>query len=451
MTQDLVQHAERYATSAHRRIDQRRKYTDQPYDAHLRAVVEIVETVTGDPELLAAAWLHDTLEDTPATYDDVEREFGTEVADLVAELTDVSRASDGNRAVRKSIDRAHLARASSRAKTVKLADLIDNCRDIMSHDERFARTYVTEAAGLLEVLHDGDPTLFARAGKLVRRSAEQLGLPAPRQPVLAVEEAPPVLGSEPFFFKQRVVRLFADCFRATDIAEPLRSFDSSRDPADIARVLEENDLTVAGIRRDGFMLGYVRREDLKSDNDIGAFRGFGTDQIVDGDASLTDVIHVLNRHKHCFVTLLGEVVGFVHRGDIERPVVRMWLFGIVTLVELEITEQVRNRWPDDGWQELLTAGRLEKARALQAERERRGVTCGLLDCLQLTDKVQILIQDEVALQYLGFRTKRAAKQVLREMESLRNNLAHAQDISTYDWAQIVRLVRRIEELAALED
>jgi hypothetical protein len=61
--------------------------------------------------------------------------------------------------------------------------------------------------------------------------------------------------------------------------------------------------------------------------------------------------------------------------------------------------------------------------------------------------VQILFQDPAALNEFGFKTRRSAKQVLRELESLRNHLAHAQDIVTHDWPQIVRLVLRIEELS----
>ncbi|MGD8533445.1 MAG: HD domain-containing protein, partial [Gammaproteobacteria bacterium] len=148
---DLVARAQDFAVNAHRRIDQRRKYSGQPYDAHLKAVAAIVRSVTDDPEIIAAAWLHDTLEDTPATYEQLEAEFGERVAHMVAELTDVSRPTDGNRAVRKAIDRRHLARASSRAKTVKLADLIDNCSDIVKHDPKFGRVFVTEAAALIEV------------------------------------------------------------------------------------------------------------------------------------------------------------------------------------------------------------------------------------------------------------------------------------------------------------
>ncbi|MGD8734413.1 MAG: HD domain-containing protein, partial [Gammaproteobacteria bacterium] len=104
---DLVARAQDFAVNAHRRIDQRRKYSGQPYDAHLKAVAAIVRSVTDDPEIIAAAWLHDTLEDTPATYEQLEAEFGERVAHMVAELTDVSRPTDGNRAVRKAIDRRH--------------------------------------------------------------------------------------------------------------------------------------------------------------------------------------------------------------------------------------------------------------------------------------------------------------------------------------------------------
>ena len=85
------------------------------------------------------------------------------MAQLVDELTDVSRPGDGNRAARKAIDRAHLAAASPRAKTVKLADLTDNARDICRHDVGFGRVYLAEMEALLGVLGDGDAELLAKA------------------------------------------------------------------------------------------------------------------------------------------------------------------------------------------------------------------------------------------------------------------------------------------------
>jgi (p)ppGpp synthase/HD superfamily hydrolase len=158
----LISRAKRFATQAHRRIDHRRKYSSQPYEVHLKSVAQLVAAVTDDPETIAAAWLHDTVEDTEVTLDEIRQRFGPGVADLVADLTDVSRPGDGNRAARKAIDRAHTARASSRAKTVKLADLLDNCRDIRRADPRFARVFAAEAQALLEVLREGDARLHRK-------------------------------------------------------------------------------------------------------------------------------------------------------------------------------------------------------------------------------------------------------------------------------------------------
>ena len=85
----LEQRALKFATEAH--ADQVRRYDGAPYIYHPIAVSEIVRTFGGSKEMIAAALLHDTVEDTPATLDDVRREFGDKVHDLVEWLTDVSK------------------------------------------------------------------------------------------------------------------------------------------------------------------------------------------------------------------------------------------------------------------------------------------------------------------------------------------------------------------------
>jgi (p)ppGpp synthase/HD superfamily hydrolase len=169
---DLVERAQAFAEAAHRKKDHRRKYSGEPYEVHLRDVAAIVATVTTDPRLIAAAWLHDVVEDTDATLADVEAAFGPDVASLVEDLTDVSRPHDGNRARRKEIDRQHLAQARPEAKTVKLADIISNAPDIARHDAGFGRVYIREAEALLKVLKEGDPVLYQRAQKALEESRE---------------------------------------------------------------------------------------------------------------------------------------------------------------------------------------------------------------------------------------------------------------------------------------
>lgn len=149
--------------------DQVRKYTGEPYWRHPEAVAALVKTVPHTPEMVAAAYMHDVIEDTPCTEAEMRAEFGDAVTDLVMWLTDVSKPTDGNREARKAIDRAHSTAAPREAKTVKLADLIDNSRSIIARDPDFAVTYLREKRLLLdEALRDGDSTLWQMADEITR-------------------------------------------------------------------------------------------------------------------------------------------------------------------------------------------------------------------------------------------------------------------------------------------
>tara|TARA_R100001510_G_C7576490_1_gene151020 strand:+ start:263 stop:796 length:534 start_codon:yes stop_codon:yes gene_type:complete len=161
----MVQKAIFFATQAH--AGQTRKYTGEPYVNHPVEVMRLVSEVNDDPEVLAAAVLHDVVEDTPATITNIRIGFNARVAALVDDLTDVSKPEDGNRATRKELDRQHTAKASPDAKTIKLADLISNSMSIVKDDPNFAKVYMKEKRALLEVLTEGDATLYKRASEMV--------------------------------------------------------------------------------------------------------------------------------------------------------------------------------------------------------------------------------------------------------------------------------------------
>jgi (p)ppGpp synthase/HD superfamily hydrolase len=167
-TNEIERQALAFAAAAHESINQRRKYTGEPYIVHPIAVAEIVRSVPHTPEMIAAAYLHDVVEDTPVTIAEIRKEFGHQVGDLVDWLTDVSRPGDGNRRVRKQKDLRHSALASPEAKTIKLADLIDNTLSIRKHDPSFWQVYLREKLALLDVLKEGDPSLWRRAREQAR-------------------------------------------------------------------------------------------------------------------------------------------------------------------------------------------------------------------------------------------------------------------------------------------
>lgn len=126
--------------------------------------------------VLAAAILHDVLEDTPTTPGQIIDIFPAELVDvaqytlqLVLELTDVSKPSDGNRAKRKYLDLLHTANASQIGKTIKLADLIDNSESITTYDPDFAVVYMAEKKQLLQVLKEGNRKLWCKVNAIVEQ------------------------------------------------------------------------------------------------------------------------------------------------------------------------------------------------------------------------------------------------------------------------------------------
>ena len=143
-----------------------RKYTLEPYWYHCIEVAQIInkyatDRFKNDIEVLCGALLHDVLEDTTVTYDELfDSGFRNGISFYVREVTDISKSSDGNRSIRKMIDREHLRNASAGGQTIKLADLISNSKSIILCDDGFAKVFMKEFKLLLEVLTKGDVNLY---------------------------------------------------------------------------------------------------------------------------------------------------------------------------------------------------------------------------------------------------------------------------------------------------
>jgi guanosine-3',5'-bis(diphosphate) 3'-pyrophosphohydrolase len=123
---ETVLRAAAFAAEKHR--TQRRKDVETPYINHpIQLAYILVQADIEDPIVLAAALLHDTVEDTQTTFDEIEIVFGHEIARIVAECSDDKMLS---KAERKQAQIDHAAKLSHRAKLVKLADKIANVSDI---------------------------------------------------------------------------------------------------------------------------------------------------------------------------------------------------------------------------------------------------------------------------------------------------------------------------------
>lgn len=151
---NLVLRAADYAQDKHR--NQMRKYDGSPYFVHCNAVKELLLTYGHyNEDWLCAALLHDTVEDTDATIQEIRTKFNDHIAELVYWLTDFKHEREGNRETRKLITCWKLSVAPLGAKLIKLADLIDNTKDIVKGDPDFAIKYLKEKRDLIEHIQGG--------------------------------------------------------------------------------------------------------------------------------------------------------------------------------------------------------------------------------------------------------------------------------------------------------
>lgn len=170
------------AREAHR--GQKRKYTGDDYLCHpVRVASRVMMRPDAKGFMVAAALLHDVIEDCGLTEEDLRREFrgwrdGDLAVDVVVALTNPSKRHPGlKRAERKKMDREHLANQLWEVKVIKLLDRIDNVNEMDKAPDDFVRVYCEESMALADAIGGADEALRAELRGAVARLRE--GMPAP--------------------------------------------------------------------------------------------------------------------------------------------------------------------------------------------------------------------------------------------------------------------------------
>lgn len=244
--------------------------------------------------------------------------------------------------------------------------------------------------------------------------------------------------------EERLKDVFERGFSARDIASALASFDAETPSPAVRKIMSEEAFQLAGVRVRGQIAGFVDRDNLDGGTCGDHLREFSPEAVVGHTASLTEVVTALEERERIFVSVFGEVGGLITRSDLEKPPVRMWLFGYITLIEMQMALAVDSLFPNDAWRERVTESRLAAAEKIQHERARWGQQARLADCLQFSDKAQILLGVPEVREELGIPSRRKGLEQIRRIESLRNNLAHSQGIVSADWPTIVGVAQDLD-------
>lgn len=180
--EDVLEKVKAFATKAHG--EQKRKYTPEPYMVHPVRVMELCRKYTSSLPVLAAALLHDVLEDTEVKEEEMQQFLllvmnendAHQTMNLVIELTDVyikAAYPQWNRKKRKEEERTRIAQTSAGAQTIKYADIIDNSIEIVKHDAEFGPKFLKECKALLAVMTKGNEALYRQAKEVVHQNLQR--------------------------------------------------------------------------------------------------------------------------------------------------------------------------------------------------------------------------------------------------------------------------------------
>lgn len=171
--------AHQFAVEAH--SGQTRDFSGEPYVRHPERVAKILKDAAFDEHVIIAALLHDTVEDTEVTSEEIHKKFGSEVGILVDALTEPAKARGEYHSTPKVQRKAEFLRqledAPHLAKCIKLADITDNTRDFCTYFDKNtvrAENFYFAKRDMLTRLYDSDADLYAMAAEQLEKLKELL-------------------------------------------------------------------------------------------------------------------------------------------------------------------------------------------------------------------------------------------------------------------------------------
>lgn len=248
--------------------------------------------------------------------------------------------------------------------------------------------------------------------------------------------------------------LFETGITANSIQEPLKYCFYGEPALKVQAELRRLDFDIAGIRssKDQPILEFARTASLQNGNCEEVAESIKAADIIAESTPLIEVLNGLRDRTYFFILNGRQISGIITRADLQKPPVRILIFGIISLLEMHLTFLVRTHFPDEKWRDVLKPKRIENAETILQNRKERNEEIDLTDCLQFADKRDLVLASREMRDHLGLESKKGTQSVLRNIEKIRDKLAHSQDIvSGTTWEELIDVVQKVEWMLQRSD
>lgn len=239
--------------------------------------------------------------------------------------------------------------------------------------------------------------------------------------------------------------IFESNITASHIAEELKYCNSDIDFGSLKENMEKLDFDTFGITTQSDIKGYIEYSDVNDNKWKENIKTFDSSDLITDSTPLLNILPILKKKERIFVLYGNQVRGIITRSDLQKITVRMFLFGLISLLELNITKIIRDEYPDDLWKDLINEKRLIEAEKLLDAQKLKSENISLLDCLQLTDKTMIFRKSENIIERIGC-SKSKLKSIFGYSTNLRNTIAHSKNLIDLHSSDIIDLAIDIDYL-----
>ncbi|MEH6906417.1 hypothetical protein [Neobacillus drentensis] len=241
--------------------------------------------------------------------------------------------------------------------------------------------------------------------------------------------------------------LYEKNITVNSISETMDTCHLNDDADSIKSMMTIKDYDVLGVEDNGIVIGYVVRNELEDGSCKEYYRSFSPTELVSESTPLIDTLSIFKEIERIFILEGNRITKVVTRADLQKSPIRMLLFGLISLLEMHLYRIINDYFPEDTWKVHLGSNRVKYAEELYSLRKSRNEAIQLSDCLQICDKRDIILNEAPLQELLGIESKSKGKSFFKKLESLRNNLAHAQNLNTnYSWDEMFLLIEQTEKL-----
>lgn len=247
--------------------------------------------------------------------------------------------------------------------------------------------------------------------------------------------------------------IFINDITAKYIFEPLACCEITDNSLEVKDMLKQRGFDTLGvIDNNGLKLGYIVREKLGENAIENYIEKFEIEIVISESTPLSELFEILLNKEYVYVLSKNSIDGIITRADINKPIVRIYLFGLISLFELHLNFWITEYYADESWMDILNPTRIKSAEEIFNEKKRRNLQLTLLECTQICDKREILKATENFIKEFDCTIKEFER-LLKNIEKIRNELAHSQNsiIANLEWTAFVNTIKMGKELLVKSD